>query len=50
MFNLEEEKIECALGNKEFCFWQDKKAKNVMFIFLALGLATLGIAKFKQLD
>ena len=50
MFILEEEKIECALGNKEFCFWQGKKAKNVMFIFLASGLTALGTAKFKQLD
>jgi len=26
MYNLDEEKIECAHGYKEFCFWQGKKA------------------------
>ena len=26
MYNLEEEKIECVLGNKDFGFWQGKKA------------------------
>ena len=29
MFYLDEEKIECALGNKDF-FWQGKKAENVV--------------------
>ena len=33
MFNLDEEKIECPLGDKEFCVWQGKKAENVMFLF-----------------
>ena len=33
MFNLHEEKVECALGNNEFCFWQGKKAENVVFLF-----------------
>ena len=41
MFNLDEEKIECALGNKEFCFWQGKKAENVVFLFLTSGLAAV---------
>ena len=53
MFNLDEEKTECALGNKKLCFWQGKKAENVVFLFLASGLylsLTLGTAKFKQLD
>ena len=34
MFNLDEEKIEYALGNKELCFWQGKKAENVVFCIL----------------
>ena len=29
ILNLDEENIECALSNKEFCFWQGKKAENV---------------------
>ena len=28
MFNLIQEKIKIALGNKESGFWQDKKADN----------------------
>ena len=39
MSNLDEEKIECALGNKELGFWQDKKADNVVFLFLTSGFA-----------
>ena len=30
--NLEEERIELALGDKGFCFWQGKKAENVLSI------------------
>ena len=30
MYNLEEEKIECVL-DKDFGFWQGKKADNVVF-------------------
>ena len=30
MFNLDEEKIEYALGNQELGFWQGKKDKNVV--------------------
>ena len=45
MYNLDEEQIERAIGNKEFCYWQDKKTDNTVFSFL-----TLGTAKFKQLD
>ena len=31
--HLDAEKIECALGNKEFCcFWLGKKAENGVFI------------------
>ena len=40
-YNLDEEKIECALGNKELCFWQGKKAKNVVFLYLMLELIFL---------
>ena len=29
--NLDKEMIECALANKEFCFWLGKKAENVVF-------------------
>ena len=28
MFNLDEEKIEFALGNRALVFWQGKKAEN----------------------
>ena len=38
MYNLDEEKIECALGNKEICFWQGKRAEIFVFLFLASGL------------
>ena len=34
---LDEEKIECALGNKYFGFMQDKKVKNVLFLLLTSG-------------
>ena len=55
MFNLHGEKIECALGNEDFCFWKGTKAANVYYIsdvkirgiYFSL---TLGTAKFKQLD
>ena len=33
MINLDEEKIECTLGNRDFCFWQGKKAENVFYLF-----------------
>ena len=56
MFNLDDEKIEFALGNRALFFWQGTKAENVVFlisdveirgIYLSL---TLGASKFKQLD
>ena len=55
--NKDEEKIECALGNMELCFWQGKKAEYVVFNagvgirgpYLSLTLGT-GNAKFKQLE
>ena len=56
MFNLDEEKIECALGNKEFCFWQGKKAENVLFFISYVGSRgiylspTHGTAKCKLQD
>ena len=40
MYNLDEEKIECALGNKEFWFWQGKEAENVVFLFVTSELKT----------
>ena len=48
MFNLDEEKIECAICNKELYFWQGKKAEIIVFyfwleirgIFLSLSLGT----------
>jgi len=33
MFNLDEEKIECALGNREFCFWQAGQESQACFYF-----------------
>ena len=33
MFNLDEEKIEIALGNRALVFWQGKKADNVVFFY-----------------
>ena len=29
MFNLDEEKIECTLGNRALAYWHGKKAENV---------------------
>ena len=45
---------EFTVGKKEFCDWHGKKAENVVFSFLTLGLIAficlfaLGTAKFKQ--
>ena len=48
MFNLDDEKIECTLGNKE-C-WQGKKTYNVVISDVGIYLSlTLGTAEFKQL-
>ena len=49
MFYQDEGKIECAVGNREICVWQGKKAEIVLIcgIYLSLALVT---AKFKQLD
>ena len=33
MFNLDEEKIEFALGNRALVFWQGKKVENVVCFF-----------------
>ena len=43
MFNLDEEKIEYALGHKELGFRQDKKAENVVFFFFTSDVGTRGI-------
>ena len=39
MFNQDERKIECAVGNREICFWQGKKAEIVLILFLTSGFA-----------
>ena len=51
MFNLDEEKVSCALGYMDF-FWQAKKAVFVSDVGICgyyLSL-TLGTPEFKQLD
>ena len=55
MYNQDEEKMECAVGNREMGFWQCKKAEIDLISFLTSGFAVficlwLGTAKFKQLD
>ena len=43
MFDLDEENIECTLGNKDFCFWRVIISEvRVRGIYLSL---TLGTAK-----
>ena len=39
MFNQDEGKIECAVGIREICVWQDKKAEIVLISFLTSGFA-----------
>jgi len=39
MFNQDEEKMECAVGNREMGFWQCKKAEIVLISFLTSGFA-----------
>ena len=39
MFNQDEGKIECVVGNREMGFWQGKKAENVLISFLTSGFA-----------
>ena len=39
MFNQDEGNIECAVGNREICFWQSKKAEIVLILFLTSGFA-----------
>ena len=56
MFNQDEGKIECAVGNREICVWQGKKAEIVFDLISDVGICgiylslALGTAKFKQLD
>ena len=38
MFNQDEGKIECEVGNSEICFWQDKRAENVLILFVIRGI------------
>ena len=54
MNDLDEQKIECTVGNNGVCFWHGKKAANVFIsdarthgIYLSLTPYT---AKFKQRD
>ena len=53
-FNQDEEKIECALGNRDF--WQDKKAEKLVVFISDVGICGiylslhLGTAKFELLD
>ena len=36
--------IECTVGNMEFCFWQGKKAEDVVFLFLtSVLMAFIGL-------
>ena len=39
MFNQDEGKIKCAVGNREMGFWLGKKAENVLISFLTSGFA-----------
>ena len=39
MFNQDEGKIECAVGNREICVWQGKKVDIVLILFLTSGFA-----------
>ena len=39
MFNQDEGKIKCAVGNREIGFWLGKKAENVLISFLTSGFA-----------
>ena len=56
MFNQDERKIECEVGNREICFWQGNKAKIVLILCFDVGICgiylsmALGTTKFKQLD
>ena len=56
MYNLDEEKIECLLGNMEFCFssWQESREFCVFIYDVGTrgiySCPTLGTAKFKQQD
>ena len=50
MFNIDEEKIECEFGNREFCFWQCKKAENGVFIFLTSRLLNVSDSWYCQIQ
>ena len=39
MFNQDEGKIECEVGNRMICVWQSKKAEIVLILFLTSGFA-----------
>ena len=56
MFNLDEEKIEFALGNSTLVFWQGRMPRMFFSFFSDVEFGgiylsmTLGTAQFKQLD
>ena len=57
LFYLDEEKIEFALGNREFCFLAGQQSQECFFFYISnIGIhdiylsLTLGAAKFKKLD
>ena len=51
MYNLDEEKMERAHGNRKFWFLAWQESREYVFLFLALvAFIYLGTAKFKQLD
>ena len=39
MFNLDEEKIEFALGNRALVSWECKKAENIVFLISDVEIA-----------
>ena len=58
MFNQDEGKIECAVGNREMDFWQvaGQESRECFDFISDVGICgiylslVLGTAKFKQLD
>ena len=46
MFNLDEEMIECALGNKELCFWQGPVYSRRSPVYSRRTVFTVGGAVF----
>ena len=42
MFNQDEGKIEGAVGNRDMCFWQGKKAEIGLILFLSSDVGIRG--------